>query len=108
MMQSEAPSQFGTFLRTLRLRLPRDTATLGSWERLPARRGRPVTQEEIAEIVGVSRNWYRILESGAQVRASTQLLGRIAGAVAFTPEERMQLFLLAIPELGNARTPADS
>jgi transcriptional regulator with XRE-family HTH domain len=108
MMHVESRSEFGIFLKTLRRRLPPETARLGSWERLPARRGRPVTQEEIAEVVGVSRNWYRILESGAEVRASTRLVERIARAVAFTPEERMRLFVLAIPELGDIRTPADA
>jgi transcriptional regulator with XRE-family HTH domain len=67
-----------------------------------------VTQEEIAEAVGVSRNWYRRLESGASVRASTKLLDRLAHALALTPDERMTLFTLAIPELGQARIAADS
>jgi transcriptional regulator with XRE-family HTH domain len=61
--------------------------------------GRPVTQEEAAEAVGVSRNWYRRLESGDGVRASTKLLDRLAKTFVHTPEERITLFLLAIPEM---------
>ena len=91
--------EFGAFLKATRQRIPREAVALGSWKRLPAQRGRRVTQEEIAEAVGVSRNWYRRLESGA-VRASTKLLDRLASAFAFTSEERMTLFVLAIPEMG--------
>lgn len=96
-------SEFAAFLRTLRRRIPPDAATLGPWKRLPVRRGRRVTQEEVAELVGVSRNWYRRLESGAGVRASTKLLDRLATAFAFTHEERVQLFILGIPEIGHTR-----
>jgi transcriptional regulator with XRE-family HTH domain len=88
----------------LRRRIPPQTAALGSWKRLPNRRGRPVTQEEIAEAVGVSRNWYRRLECGEGVRASAKLLDRLANAVVFTPEERTTLFVLAIPEMRYMRS----
>ncbi len=97
-------AEFGAFLRKLRQRIPPQTATLGSWKRPPVRRGRPVTQEEIAEAVGVSRNWYRRLESGPGVRASMKLLDRLANAVVFTAEERTMLFILAIPEMGYIRS----
>jgi DNA-binding XRE family transcriptional regulator len=96
---AEAQSEFASFLRLLRLRIPRETTHLGAWRRLPVRCGRPVSQEEAAEAVGVSRNWYRRLESGDAVRASAKLLDRLAKTFVQTPEERMQLFLLAIPEI---------
>jgi DNA-binding XRE family transcriptional regulator len=92
-------SGLASFLKMRRQRIPPDAVALGSWERLPVRRGRPVSQEEIAEAVGISRNWYRRLESGDPPRASTKLLNRIAEAFGFTPEERTNLFVLAIPEL---------
>jgi DNA-binding XRE family transcriptional regulator len=95
----EAPSALGTFLKMLRGRIPPDAATLGRYQRLPVRRGRRVTQEEIAELVGVTRGWYRLLESGASVRASMKLLDRLAQALVLTPDERMMLFTLAIPEM---------
>jgi DNA-binding XRE family transcriptional regulator len=93
-------SEFASFLKTRRRSIPPESATLGSRKRLPARRGRRVTQEEIAEAVGISRNWYRRLESFDAPRASVKLLDRIAQAFQFTPEERMKLFLLGIPEIG--------
>jgi DNA-binding XRE family transcriptional regulator len=98
-----AQSEFASFLKTHRRDMPSDSATLGSWERLPARRGRRVTQEEIAEAVGISRNWYRRLESDDAPRASAKLLDRLAQALQFTPEERTKLFVLGIPELAQAR-----
>jgi DNA-binding XRE family transcriptional regulator len=97
-------AEFGAYLRALRCRIPPETETLGAWKRLPVRRGRRVTQEEAAEAVGVSRNWYRRLESGEAIRASARLLDRLAKTFVQTPEERMQLFLLAIPEIGASRS----
>lgn len=92
-------SEFASFLKTRRRSIPPDSMTLGPWERLPVRRGRRVTQEEIAEAVGISRNWYRRLESGDAPRASAKLLDRIARAFQLPPEERTNLFVLAIPEI---------
>ena len=92
-------SEFGTFLKMLRRRIPPETVKLGSWTRLPIRHGRRVTQEEFAEALGVSRNWYRTLESGKPSRASMKLLTRMASAFVISPQERSKLFVLAIPEL---------
>jgi len=91
--------EFASFLKTRRQRIPPDSMMLGSWERLPVRRGRRVTQEEIAEAIGISRNWYRRLESNDAPRASAKLLDRIAEAFQGTPEERTKLFILGIPEI---------
>jgi DNA-binding XRE family transcriptional regulator len=98
-----AKMEFGSFLKTRRKSIPPETATLGFWERLPMRRGRRVTQEELAEAVGISRNWYRRLESGDATRASAKLLDRIAKAFEFTAEERISLFTLGIPEIAQMR-----
>jgi DNA-binding XRE family transcriptional regulator len=99
----ESQSALASFLKTCRRSIPPNRLTLGSWERLPGRRGRRVSQEEMAEAVGVSRNWYRRLENGDAPRASAQLLDRIAKAFQLTPEERMLLFVLAIPEIAQNR-----
>jgi transcriptional regulator with XRE-family HTH domain len=89
----------------LRRRIPAGSETIGPNKRLPARRGRPITQEEIAEAVGVSRNWYRRLETDGGVRASTKLLARLAEAFVLTPDERGTLFVLAMPEMWQGEIP---
>lgn len=99
---ADLQSEFASFLKAHRCNIPHDAPALGSWERLPVRRGRPVTQEEIAEAAGVSRNWYRRLESGEAVRASVKLLDRLARVFGFTPEERIKLFRLGVPEIAKA------
>jgi transcriptional regulator with XRE-family HTH domain len=104
MSTTDSQSEFASFLKTRRRSIPPDSPTLGSWERLAIRRGRRVTQEEIAEAVGISRNWYRRLESADAPRASAKLLDRIAAAFQFTPEERTNLFVLGIPELAQTRS----
>jgi transcriptional regulator with XRE-family HTH domain len=103
-MNAPPRSEFASFLRARRCSIPWDARALGSWERLPIRHGRPVTQEEVAEAVGVSRNWYGLLENGAAVRASTKLLNRLAKVFAFTLEERTKLFTLAIPEIAQCES----
>ena len=91
--------EFGTFLRALRRRIPPTAIAIGRCERPPTRYGRRVTQEEVAEVIGVSRTWYRLLESGADVRASARVVDRLADAFTDSPDERKKLFVLAIPEL---------
>jgi transcriptional regulator with XRE-family HTH domain len=99
--QQERRDDIRSFLKALRGRLHPDTKMLGAHERLAYRRGRVVTQEELAEAVGVSRGWYALLESGAAINPSVSLLDRIAAALKATPAERTTLFRLAVPALQN-------
>jgi transcriptional regulator with XRE-family HTH domain len=92
------------FLRDIRQRIDPQAPALGSYARLPSRRGRPVTQEELAEAIGVSRVWYQMLESSAKIRTSTALLDRLSRTLMMTPEERAELFQLAMPELNLGRS----
>ena len=94
-------ADIGSFLNGMRRRIDSATPTLGAYHRLKSRRGKRVSQEEIAEAVGVSRGWYQRLESGG-IRPSISLLNRVAGALNATPEERTRLFHLAIPVLQSA------
>lgn len=89
----------GAFLKEHRRLLPREATALGPYPRLPIRRGKFVTQEEIAEAIGVSRVWYAMLESGAALRASRKLLARLASALSLSDEGREMLFQLALPDL---------
>jgi DNA-binding XRE family transcriptional regulator len=95
-----------SFLKTLRLRLDPQTPVLGEFERLDIRKGRRVSQEEVAEAVGVSRGWYVSLESGAPIQPSVRLLYRLAGVLNASPRERAMLFSIVIPELGSLLTVA--
>jgi hypothetical protein len=45
-------SELGLFLNGLWRQIDRDACALGSYVRLPARLGKRVTQEEIAEAIG--------------------------------------------------------
>ncbi len=83
----------------MRHRIDPGIGALGSYERPAVRRGRPVTQEELAEAIDSSRVWYAMLESGASLCTSPQLLDRLAQALMLDADERTELFSLAIPEL---------
>ena len=93
------PAELHAFLKSLRSRIQPEAEALGPHKRLPSRVGRRVTQEEIAEHVGVTREWYSMLESGTTIRTSVSLLGRLATALMTTPAERTALFSLGLPEL---------
>jgi DNA-binding XRE family transcriptional regulator len=96
------PSDLGLFLQFLRKRIDPAVPNLGPFRRLPSSLGKRVTQAELSEAIGVSREWYAVLESARHVRASTRpsaaLLQRMADALALTPNERATLFQLAVPE----------
>jgi transcriptional regulator with XRE-family HTH domain len=101
---TEPHSELALFLRFLRRRIDRDVRVLGPYVRLPRRLGKRVTQEELAEAIGVGREWYVQLECGmGETRASTGLLRRLADALMVTPEERASLFQLAIPDVGRVQ-----
>jgi transcriptional regulator with XRE-family HTH domain len=106
--EPKPPSELGVFLKSLRQRLDPNVRDLGSYARLPGRRGRRVTQEELAEAIGVNREWYAMLECGAATRVSTSLLGRLADALMVTPEERARLFQAGVPEFARAQLREDS
>jgi DNA-binding XRE family transcriptional regulator len=90
---------FGTYLRECRKRFPAQATALGSYRRLPDRIGRSVTQEEVAEAIGISRAWYATLESGAARSSSRRLLNQIAMVFSLTSEDRRVLLHLSFPEL---------
>lgn len=86
-------------LRRCRARIAWECASIGSYLRSPIRIGKAFTQEEAAEAVGISRQWYVMLESDRSVRVSAAVLARIADALMMDPTERATLFRLAVPEL---------
>lgn len=94
---NERLRRFGQFLRRGRLGIPPHTKSLGSFIRLPNRVGKSVSQEELAEAVGVSRCWYGKLEVGQPVRPSIALIDRIGDALMFDDRKRLQLVQLGLP-----------
>jgi DNA-binding XRE family transcriptional regulator len=90
------------FLRYYRKRMPASATALGSYRRLPSRFGKPVTQEEVAEALGVTRTWYALLETSHAPRPSLRLLSRIAKVLMLGRRERAQLFALAFANVDDS------
>jgi transcriptional regulator with XRE-family HTH domain len=87
------------FVRERRLRLAPESLFLGEQRRLPNRVGKSVTQEEIAEHLGITRGWYGRFEAGAPVGFSVSLLNRLGDMLLLSAPERAELARLAMPEL---------
>lgn len=92
-------SRLKPLLKHFRVRIDPKESALGPYTRPPSRRGKPVTQEELAEYIGVSRHWYGMLESERPCRVSIFLLDRLAAILMLSARERATLFALALPEL---------
>jgi DNA-binding Xre family transcriptional regulator len=87
------------FIRERRLRLAPESRFLGDAPRFPTRVGKAVTQEELADHLGISRQWYSRLENGAPAGFSMQLLSRLCDALLLSAAERVEFIRLAMPEL---------
>lgn len=85
-------SALAAFLTAHRARLRPEEVGLpvGGRRRTPGLR-----REEVAQIAGVSTTWYTWLEQGRDIRASGQVLDRVAYALRLNAEERSHLFALA-------------
>jgi hypothetical protein len=85
-----------TFLMGCRSRL--DPGEVG----LPQTARRQVSglrRGEVAELIGVTVDWYRHFESGRPVRVSPQFVARLAQALRLEPSQEMTLFRLAFREM---------
>lgn len=96
-----AQSGLGSLLINARRRIQREARSLGPYLRVRSRVGKFVTQEEVAEAVGISRNWYVRLETAEGIRVSPTILGRVADVLMLNIAERAEMFRLAVPELGS-------
>jgi transcriptional regulator with XRE-family HTH domain len=85
----------GAFLRTRRGRLAPATAGLpvGARRRTPGLR-----REEVAQLAGASVAWYTWLEQGREVKASRDLLERVADALKLDAAERGYFLRIARPD----------
>lgn len=95
------PCRFARVLRDARLAIPPEAASLGNVLRLPCRVGKAVSQEEVAEAVGISRVWYVRLETGRSVSTSVALLERLANALMLNDTQRAELFPFAPAEISS-------
>ncbi len=84
--------ELGDFLRTRRARLTPEDVGLprGSRRKTPGLR-----RAEVAQLVGVSVDWYTWLEQGRSITPSTQVLERLVQTLRLDANERNHLFLLA-------------
>lgn len=84
--------ELGDFLRTRRARcIPEDVGLpRGNRRKTPGLR-----RAEVAQLVGVSVDWYTWLEQGRSIRPSTQVLERLVQILRLDANERNHLFLLA-------------
>jgi transcriptional regulator with XRE-family HTH domain len=93
------------FLRTRRQHLQPDQ--VGVAPRARARRTAGLRREELAELVGISPDWYARLEQGKAIRVSSHVLDRLATVLQLTQAEREYVFALAkkLPR-GSERCPS--
>lgn len=96
------------FLQRKRRDVDLQATQVGPYTRRDNRIGRPFTQEEVAEALDVSRQWYAALEMGSSVRPSTALVDRIATLFVLNDNERVTLFRLAIREFGASLNPVET
>ena len=95
----ERRAELRAFLTEIRSRL--HPADVGLPE-ISRRRVPGLRRPEVAELVGVSEDWYRWFESGRPISVSPKFLSRLAGALRLAPFERVTLYLLALPDLYRA------
>ncbi|WP_141430631.1 helix-turn-helix transcriptional regulator [Bacillus sp. 03113] len=84
--------QLGEFLKIRRSRLHPEKVGLPYGSR---RRTAGLRREEVAQLVGVSVDWYTWLEQGRDINVSSQVLEELGRVLQLTASERRHLFLLA-------------
>jgi transcriptional regulator with XRE-family HTH domain len=100
--KSQRLHELGDFLRTRRARMAPEDIGLprGSRRRAPGLR-----RAEVAQLAGVSVDWYTWLEQGRPITVSTQVLERLVQALRLNINEREHLFFLAHQQSPPARAP---
>jgi transcriptional regulator with XRE-family HTH domain len=104
---ANAREELKAFLRARRAELPPETVGLprGSRRLTPGLR-----REEVAQLAGVGLTWYTWLEQGRNIRASAEVLDRIAAALRLSHSDKAYLFALAghpLPTDGNGKSEID-
>jgi len=92
---SERGKQLGEFLRYMRANsTPQDLGLVASGRR----RTPGLRREEVADLVGVSADWYTWLEQGRDVKASETVVNRLSQIFRLNPDQHAYLFRLARPQ----------
>ncbi len=84
--------ELADFLRTRRARLTPEYVGLPRGRR---RRSPGLRRAEVAQLAGVSVDWYTWLEQGRPITASVEVLESLVKALRLDPDERVHLFFLA-------------
>ena len=69
---------------------------------LARRRVPGLRREEVAELMGVSDDWYRWFESGRSITVSPKFLARLSEVLDLNAEDQVTLYQLALSELYRA------
>ena len=92
----ERRRELRAFLLTSRSRLNPSDVGLPETNR---RRVPGLRRGEVAELAGVTVDWYRWFESGRSVRVSPRFVSRLIGALRLSESDAMTIYQLAIPEI---------
>jgi hypothetical protein len=95
-LDQERRRQLRTFLMGCRSRLAPPQVGLPYTGR---RQVQGLRRGEVAELVGVTVDWYRHFESGRPVRVSPQFVARLARALRLERTQELTLFRLAFREM---------
>ncbi|ONH61326.1 transcriptional regulator [Frankia sp. CcI49] len=95
--------ELGDFLRTRRAAVAPASVGLPTWgtRRVPGLR-----REELAQLAGISINYYTRLEQGQSTNASDSIIESLARALRLDEDERAHLYALARPAPAKRRRPA--
>ncbi|MCU6792702.1 helix-turn-helix transcriptional regulator [Paenibacillus sp. WQ 127069] len=97
--------ELAQFLKTRRARISPEQAGLPSGGR---RRTPGLRRGEVAQLSGVSVDWYTWLEQARNIHVSTQVLDSISRALQLDSNERKHLFMLALQQLPADLTPVEN
>lgn len=101
--RSRDANGLGDFLRTRRAAVSPEDAGIPNWgtRRVPGLR-----REELAQLAGISINYYTRLEQGQSSNASDAIIEALARALQLDDDERAHLFALARPVPAKRRRPS--
>lgn len=101
----ERLQELAQFLKTRRDRLTPEQAGLPSEGR---RRTPGLRRGEVAQLSGVSVDWYTWLEQGRDIQVSAQVVESIARALQLDTDERKHFYRLALQQLPSGQAPAEN